>query len=172
MVPELRASWTTTPTATTSCTSDRVLFSALILPGGHSVTIRQDAARGFSARRASAWTPHVAERVAAERIAPRVRLTLPASILLPRVAGPVVAVAVELVGEVVLRPAAVHPPPADRPVGLRERQAGFCQALEESSLEGAEGHANIAIEDGTQPAAPGTGGRRARIASTSRGVVP
>src|SRR5439155_7116316 len=93
---------------------------------------------------------HVVAGVAAEVVAPRVRLALAPAILLPGVAGVVVGVAVELDGQAELRPAAVDAALAGDAVGVRERQAVLAEQLEEAVLEVAQGHAGVTEEDGAE----------------------
>jgi hypothetical protein len=62
---------------------------------------------------------HVAVGVAAELVATGPRLALAVAILLPGVARMVVAIAVELDGQSVLRPAAVHAAASRQAIGLR-----------------------------------------------------
>jgi hypothetical protein len=57
--------------------------------------------------------------VAAELVATSPSLAFPATVLLPSVPGPVVAVPVELDDQLVLRPAAIDIATANEPVGLR-----------------------------------------------------
>ena len=70
----------------------------------------------------------VAIGVAAELVAARVCFPLATAVLLPGVARLVIAIAVELDSQPLLGPAAVHPSPARRAVGLREGQVGFAKA--------------------------------------------
>ena len=84
-------------------------------------------------------------RVPAELVAERAGEPLTTPILLPGVAGAVVAVAVELDRQPVLGPAAVDPLPAGRAVGHRKRQSGAPEAFEEARLEPAERHVDVAV---------------------------
>jgi len=61
---------------------------------------------------------HVAVGVAAELVATRACFALAAAVLLPRVAGAVVPVTVELDRELVVGPAEVDPPSAGDAVGV------------------------------------------------------
>src|SRR5918992_2846776 len=74
---------------------------------------------------------HVVVGVAAELVPPRPGFPFALAVLLPGVAGAVVAVAVELDGEVVGGPAAVDPLGSRGLVGFRERQVGFGEQLQE-----------------------------------------
>jgi len=58
----------------------------------------------------------------------------------------VVAVAVELDGQVVVGPAAVDVAAAGGAVGDREREAGLLQHLQEAALEDAEGDVDVAVD--------------------------
>jgi hypothetical protein len=89
----------------------------------------------------------VAPGVAAELVASGTGLALAATVLLPRVAGVVVLVAVELDGKAVLGPAAVHPPPPGGTVRPGERETSLAQPCQEASFESAEGDANLSAED-------------------------
>src|SRR3954447_2673315 len=96
---------------------------------------------------------------AQERVAPLARLPFPQPILLPAVAGVVEGVAVELDREPVLGPAAVDALGAGGAVGGGGGQPSFCEPLEESLLEAAEGDGSVAVEDASEP-------RRARRLDT------
>src|SRR4051794_1132951 len=90
---------------------------------------------------------HVAVRVAAELVAARVCLPLPPAVLLPRAAGVVEAVAVELDGQAVLGPSAVDAPTARNAIHDRQGQPVSAQQLEEAALQLAERDARLAAHD-------------------------
>src|SRR5207249_9728247 len=92
----------------------------------------------------------VVPRVASKLVAAGASLALAAAVLLPGVARVVKAVAVELDGQSMLGPAAIDPPPASGAVGLRQRQPGVLQKLEEASLELAQHDVDIAARDAAQ----------------------
>jgi hypothetical protein len=81
---------------------------------------------------------HVVVGVAPELATSRPRQALPATVLLPRVAGVVVAVAVELHGEAVVGSAAVDVAAVGDPIGDREGQPLGLEEGQEGSLEVAE----------------------------------
>lgn len=86
----------------------------------------------------------IAIGVTAELIAAGVCFSLATAILLPGVARLVVAIAVELDRQSLLRPAAVHPSPAGGTIRLRQHEAGLSQELQEALLQLAQGYANLA----------------------------
>ena len=92
----------------------------------------------------------IAVGVATELVAAGVGLALAAAILFPGMAGVVELVAVELDGESLLGPAAVHAATAGRAVGFREREPFLAQQPKESLLELAEGDADVSAEDVAQ----------------------
>jgi hypothetical protein len=100
---------------------------------------------------------YVPVRVAPELVAAGAGLPLAATVLLPGMAGVVVAVAVDLDGQTLLGPTAVHSPSAGRPVGLRERESRCAQVSEEASLELAQRDANVAVQDPAQFPSTGAG---------------
>jgi len=75
-------------------------------------------------------------------------------VLLPGIAGVVVAIAEELDGQPVLGPAAVDVSAAGDAVGLRQWQAGFPQPLEEATFELAEREVHVAAEDPSEVGCP------------------
>jgi hypothetical protein len=93
---------------------------------------------------------YVAVGVAPELVAARAGLALAAAVLLPGVARLVVAVAVELDRQALLRPAAVDPPPTGQAVGLWQHEPGVAQPLEKARFERTEGHADVAVQDPPQ----------------------
>jgi hypothetical protein len=77
------------------------------------------------------WVLHyIRVRVPAELVTPCSGLALALPVLLPRVAGVVEAVAVELHGQAMLRPAAIDTTPARRAVGDRKGERVRAQMLE------------------------------------------
>ena len=96
-------------------------------------------------------------------VAAGVGLAFAVAVVLPGVAGAVVAVAVELDGQAVGRPAAVDAVAAGGLVGLGERQAVGAQQGEEASFERAEGDVDVAPDDpaqGARSAGPRPSGQR------------
>jgi hypothetical protein len=113
----------------------------------------------------------LADVPAAELVAAGPGLPFPVPVELPRVAGGVVAVAVELDGEAMGGPAAVDAAAVGRAIRFGEAQAHLAQEGEEAALEGREGDADIAMEDAAEVLRAGARRRRWRTVSTSAGVV-
>src|SRR4051794_387282 len=89
----------------------------------------------------------IAPGVAAELVAARVRLAFPLAVLLPRMAGAVVPVAVELDCEFLYRPPTVDEVAAGLAVDGWRRQVVFAQKLDERLFELAEDAVGVAPED-------------------------
>ena len=114
----------------------------------------------------------VAVGVAAELVAPSARLAFAAAVLLPRVAGAVVAVAVELDGEPVCGPAAVDATSAGGAVGLREREPAALSRARKRRSRVLRVTWTSPCETLRSVVAPGVVGRRSRTVWTCAGVVP
>src|SRR5215207_9760936 len=93
---------------------------------------------------------HVAPGVASELVPACPSLALALVILLPRMAGVVVAVAVELDREPVVGPATIDVPAVDAAVCLGQGKAGLSKAGNEGGLELAEAHGLVPPDDATQ----------------------
>src|SRR5437763_12032939 len=89
---------------------------------------------------------YVGPRVAAKLVATPVGLALASAVPLPCVTRRVVAVAVELDGQLALRPTAVDEATARRPVGLRQRQTMLPQRCDEAPLELAEKKRRVPVQ--------------------------
>ena len=96
----------------------------------------------------------VAVGVAAELVAACARLSLATAVLLPRVAGMVVAIAVELHGQSLLGPAAVDPASAGGAVRLGQGKSVRSQQVEEAPLQRAEGDVRVAAENAAKRPSP------------------
>src|SRR4051794_22062808 len=75
---------------------------------------------------------HVAPGVAAELVATGICLPLPVAVLFPGVSASVIAVAVQLDRELLLRPAAVDKAAAGRAIGFGKRQVALAQEPDEA----------------------------------------
>ena len=92
----------------------------------------------------------VAPGVAAEFVAAGPGFALTAAVLLPGVAGVVVAIAVELDGQPMLGPPAVDTVRAGRAVGARQHPPQLAQMLEEPRFQLAERDMHVAAHDGAE----------------------
>src|SRR2546423_2344504 len=97
----------------------------------------------------------VAVGVAAKLVTARPCLPLTATVLLPGVATVVKHVTVELHCQAVLRPAAVHPPAAGRPVRLGQWKSRVAKELQKGALELAEDDLDLPTQDRAELRRPG-----------------
>jgi hypothetical protein len=82
-----------------------------------------------------------------EVVSARPGLALPVAVLLPRVAGPVVAVSVQLHREPEGRPPTVHAVAADGAIRLRQHKTVIPKEVEDAAFELAERDTALSVQD-------------------------